>query len=169
MPPENANEQALASVYREDFTGLTTATVTLTYPVLRTVNDVGVEQVFRNGKLLSATAASASTSATTIHRERRTGSTSATWVLSATPDAGTEQVVKNGVVLDPSVDYSIATATITLASAPGAGDVLLAWYPSSASSSSSAGTSYTIDQNILTLDSALVSTDVLVVHYRYRN
>lgn len=46
------NEQVLAAEYRERFTGLTTTAVTLSKVPLRTVDDVGLELVFKNGSLL---------------------------------------------------------------------------------------------------------------------
>lgn len=50
--PPSTNEAVLAAEYRERFTGLVTATVTLTKLPLRTVDDVGLELVFKNGALL---------------------------------------------------------------------------------------------------------------------
>lgn len=47
-----ANEQVLAAEYRERFTGLVTAAIGLTKSPLRTVDDVGLELVFKNGTLL---------------------------------------------------------------------------------------------------------------------
>lgn len=172
MQPDSENVRALAQVYREEFTGLTTATVTLAQEPARTVDGVGVEQVYRNGRLLAATAVTTTSDAmtTTFARERRTGSTSTTWTLADAPDTGLELVWKNGTLLDPSVDYAIAGDTITLGAAPVGADVLIAWYPVTATSSSSSsdGTSYTIAGTTLTLDADLTADDVLVVQYPYR-
>lgn len=46
------NEKVLAAEYRERFTGLTTTAITLAKVPLRTVDDVGLELVFKNGTLL---------------------------------------------------------------------------------------------------------------------
>jgi hypothetical protein len=52
-----ANERALAAEYRERFTGLVVATITLTKTPLRTVDDVGLELLFKNGTLLDPSVA----------------------------------------------------------------------------------------------------------------
>jgi hypothetical protein len=52
--PANENERTLASELRETFTALTTDTLTLAETPLRTVNDVGLEQVCLNGQRLMA-------------------------------------------------------------------------------------------------------------------
>jgi hypothetical protein len=46
------NERVLAAEYRERFTGLTTVTITLTKVPIRTIDDVGLELVHKNGSLL---------------------------------------------------------------------------------------------------------------------
>lgn len=50
-----ANERVLGAEYRERFTGLTTVAIGLTKVPLRTVDDVGLELVFKNGALLDPT------------------------------------------------------------------------------------------------------------------
>ena len=50
--PADANERALAQVYRERFTGLTGTVVTLLNTPARTADDVGLERVYKNGTLL---------------------------------------------------------------------------------------------------------------------
>lgn len=64
-----------------------------------------------------------------LHRESRTGSTSATWQLSSKPmydvnDLASAPIFlyKNGVLLEPTVDYTVAGDIITFAVAPIAGD-----------------------------------------------
>lgn len=51
--PETPNVRVLAQEYREEFTGLTTAVVTLANAPLETVNGVGLELVFKNGALVA--------------------------------------------------------------------------------------------------------------------
>lgn len=46
------NERVLAAEYRDRFTGLTTAAITLSKVPIRTIDDVGLELVFKNGALL---------------------------------------------------------------------------------------------------------------------
>lgn len=53
--PESPNVRVLAQVYRETFTGITGDTVTLAYTPVTTVNDVGLEQIYKNGVLMGAT------------------------------------------------------------------------------------------------------------------
>lgn len=47
------NEQALAQMYWEQFTGLTTTAVTLTYSVATTQDDKALVLLYKNGLLLS--------------------------------------------------------------------------------------------------------------------
>lgn len=55
--PESPNVQVLAQQYRERFTGLATATITLAYEPIRTVNDVGLELLTKNGAVLDPSSA----------------------------------------------------------------------------------------------------------------
>jgi hypothetical protein len=64
-----------------------------------------------------------------LHRESRTGSTSATWQLSSKPmydvndlEASPVFIFKNGLLLQPTTDYSVAGDIVTFAVAPIAGD-----------------------------------------------
>lgn len=50
--PESENVRVLGQYYRERITGLTTVALTLSYAPLRTVDDVGLELLFKNGALL---------------------------------------------------------------------------------------------------------------------
>lgn len=50
--PESPNVRALAQEYRERFTGLSTAVVTLAQVPMQTVNGQGLELVFKNGALV---------------------------------------------------------------------------------------------------------------------
>ncbi len=50
--PQNDNIRALAQMYHERFTGLTGTEITLLNVPARTVDDVALEQVFKNGVLL---------------------------------------------------------------------------------------------------------------------
>jgi hypothetical protein len=70
-----------------------------------------------------------------LHRESRTGSTSATWPLSNKPmydvndlESSPVFVYKNGALLQPLVDYTVAGDIITFAVAPIAGDRTTAVY-----------------------------------------
>lgn len=51
--PAGANERVLAQEYREELTGVTGSTLTLTHQPLRTVNGLGLELLFKNGTLLT--------------------------------------------------------------------------------------------------------------------
>ena len=51
--PPSQTERALAQVYREEFTGLTTVTLTLTNPVAQTLDGKSLLLLFKNGTLLS--------------------------------------------------------------------------------------------------------------------
>lgn len=64
-----------------------------------------------------------------VTRETPTGlinGANTTFTLAATPTAGTEEVFLNGLLLEPGAgnDYTIATSTITMLSAPATGDRL---------------------------------------------
>lgn len=171
MQPQDPNVRVLAQHYIENFTGLTTVTITLAYTPQQTVDGIGLEQVYKNGKLLAAGAVSSTTNALVMHRERRTGSTSATWTLSNTPDTGLELVFLNGTLLDAIAGaghYTVSGAVVTLGTAPVVGDVLVAWYPTTTATTSSLGTSYTIAGNVITLDTAAIAGDVFLVNYPYR-
>jgi len=70
-----------------------------------------------------------------LHRESRTGSTSATWALANKPmfdpndlESAPLFMYKNGALLQPTTDYTVAGDIITLAVAPIAGDRLTAIY-----------------------------------------
>lgn len=168
LPPADANVRALGQIYVERFTDSTATALTLTYQPVQTQDEVDLIQVYKNGKLLTTTAQSTTTNATTPHQDTRTGSTSTTWTLGNTPDSGTLLLFKNGALLRDPADYTISGATITLASAPVSGDWLLASYATTTSTTSSAGTSYTLSGQTITLDEALVAADQVVVHYPYR-
>lgn len=51
--PPSANEQALAQQYWEQFTGLTTTAITLSYPVATTQDDKALILLSKNGLVLS--------------------------------------------------------------------------------------------------------------------
>jgi hypothetical protein len=48
----STNERVLACEYRERFTGLVTAAITLSKVPVRTTDDIGLEMLFKNGALL---------------------------------------------------------------------------------------------------------------------
>jgi hypothetical protein len=52
LPVRDANEAALAAWYRERQTGIVGVTLTLAYAPRRTVDDVGLEQLVKNGAVL---------------------------------------------------------------------------------------------------------------------
>lgn len=62
-----------------------------------------------------------------MERVRLTGQTGTSVALGLTMRAGLEQVFKNGALLDPSADYTIAGATLTLTVAAVAGDVFVVY------------------------------------------
>lgn len=60
-------------------------------------------------------------------RVRLTGQTGTTVTVGLTIVAGLEQVFKNGSLLDPSSEYTISGATLTLTVAAVAGDVFVVY------------------------------------------
>jgi hypothetical protein len=55
--PRSENERQLAMQTRDRFTGLTTATITLTNTPVKTTGGIGLERVFKNGVLLDPSVA----------------------------------------------------------------------------------------------------------------
>lgn len=165
----------LAQEYRETFTGLTSTTLALSYPPIRTVNDVGLEMIFKNGTLLGASGASAST----VVRETFTGIVAAFFTLTSTPVVGSELVFRNGELIDnraaknvtvtvgifqPTVERFTGSSTvaITLSQAPIANSTVVA--KNGAVLDPSGG--YTVSGSTLTLASRAVG-DIIVASYAY--
>lgn len=105
--PPSANERVLAQEYHDSFTGVATDTIELTYEPIRTVDDVGLELVFKNGTLLSGAAGGASTAT----RETFTGIVGADFTLANAPVIGSELVFRNGTLID---DRAARTANVTV-------------------------------------------------------
>lgn len=173
----------------ETFTGLTTSTVNLTnFPVV-----AGSVLFFKNGQLLDGHAAQ-SVSLTSMHTNLDsdavtvdTLSVSVTASGTASPSGDSVSVTGSGsgtgtghvnnkqatgvgtLEVEPARgSYTINTTTgvITLGTAAIAGDIFTALYSYGVGTTGSAG--YTIDGKTLTLATALVATDTLVVQYPYR-
>ena len=64
--PPSANERQLASVYIDEFTGVTGTTLTLTHEPATTTDGVALVSLFKNGSRLSLTSAAYTISGKTI-------------------------------------------------------------------------------------------------------
>lgn len=181
LPPETPNVQVLAQEYRDTFTGITGDTVTLTYPPIRTTDDRGLELIFKNGVLLDAAAAGAS-SAT---RESFTGIVGADFTLAVAPVVGSELVFRNGELIDGraaktaavSVNTTVAvreskmedftggtSATLSLAHAVD-GTACLVF--KNGAVLRGGGVQYSISGSTITLGAAPIAADVVLVFYQW--
>lgn len=177
FPPASVNERALASEYRDTFTGLTGTGLTLTYPPMRTIDGVALELVFKNGTLLDGSSAGV----TSVSRESFTGVVALFFTLAHLPVTGNELVFKNGRLLDghaartltPAVKESLeedftggTSATLTLAHTPDGNNILV--FKNGALLRRVAGaTHYTLASNVVTLGTAPIAADEVIVWYQW--
>lgn len=78
-----------------------------------------------------------------------------------TPTSGPELLFINGTLRDPNT-YTRTGSRIDLGGPLTAGSIVVLWYQAN-------GGGYTVAGKTLTFDTALTATDVIVVHYQYRN
>lgn len=157
--PLSPTERTLAQEYRDEFTGITGTSLTLTHLPAQTVDGVGLELLFKNGELLDGGGT------------MRESVQSASFTLAREPVPSTLLLFDNGILIDPTYGTTISAShhesftgttstTITLGATPVG---LVQVYKNGTPINTPAD--YTISGNVITLASAPVTSDVFDVYY----